>query len=165
MKLQILTPEYDAALAALIRHNLKAHGLDIPGTVYFDEGLEHLSEYYSAKPDRRVYFILLDDDGALAGGIGLAEFSLFDNCAELQKLYLGDAVKGRGLGYRLIERVEDAARERGYRRIYLETHTNLRAALHIYEKSGYVAIDKPEAVVHATMNRFFIKELPGAAAL
>lgn len=165
MKLQMLTPEYDAALAALIRHNLKAHGLDIPGTVYFDEGLEHLSEYYSARPDRRAYFILLDDGGALAGGIGLAEFPLFDDCAELQKLYLSDAVKGRGLGYRLIERVEDAGRERGYRRIYLETHTNLRAALHIYEKSGYIAIDKPEAVVHATMNRFFIKELPGTAAL
>lgn len=159
MKLQKLTPEYDAALAALIRHNLKAHGLDIPGTVYFDEGLEHLSEYYSARPDRRAYFILVDDGGALAGGIGLAEFELFENCAELQKLYLSDAVKGRGLGYRLIERVEDAARELGYRRIYLETHTNLRAALHIYEKSGYVLIDKPEAVVHATMNRFYIKAL------
>lgn len=159
MKLQKLTPEYDAPLAALIRHNLKAHGLDIPGTVYFDEGLDHLSEYYSAAPDRRAYFILVDDDGALAGGIGLAEFPLFENCAELQKLYLSATVKGRGLGYRLIEKVEDAARELGYSRIYLETHTNLRAALHIYEKSGYVAIDKPKAVIHATMNRFYIKTL------
>ena len=159
MKLQKLTPEYDAALAALIRHNLKAHRLDIPGTVYFDEGLEHLSAYYSAAPDKRAYFILVDDDGALAGGIGLAEFPLFENCAELQKLYLSDAVKGHGLGYRLIEKIEEAARELGYSQIYLETHTNLRAALHIYEKSGYVAIDKPEAVVHATMNRFFIKQL------
>ena len=159
MKLQKLTPEYDAALAALIRHNLKAHRLDIPGTVYFDEGLDHLSDYYSAAPDRRAYYVLVEDDGALAGGIGLAEFSLFENCAELQKLYLSDAMKGRGLGYRLIERVEGASRELGYSRIYLETHTNLRAALHIYEKSGYVAIDKPKAVIHATMNRFYIKTL------
>ena len=159
MKLQMLTPEYDAALAALIRHNLKMHHLDIPGTAYFDESLDHLSEYYSAMPDRRAYFILVDDGGALAGGIGLDGFPLFENCAELQKLYLSDAVKGRGLGYRLIEAVEEAARERGYAQIYLETHTNLQAALHIYEKSGYVEIDKPEAVVHATMNRFFVKKL------
>ncbi len=159
MKLQKLTPEYDAALAALIRHNLKAHRLDIPGTVYFDEGLDHLSDYYSAAPDRRAYYILVEDDGALAGGIGLAEFPLFENCAELQKLYLSDAVKGHGFGYKLIEKIEEAARELGYSQIYLETHTNLRAALHIYEKSGYVAIDKPEAVVHATMNRFYIKAL------
>lgn len=159
MKLQKLTPEYDAALAALIRHNLKAHRLDIPGTVYFDEGLDHLSDYYSAAPDRRAYYVLVEDDGALAGGIGLAEFPLFENCAELQKLYLSDAVKGHGFGYKLIEKIEEAARELGYSQIYLETHTNLRAALHIYEKSGYVAIDKPEAVVHATMNQFYIKAL------
>ena len=158
MELRRLTPEYDAALAALIRSNLKAHRLDIPGTVYFDAGLEHLSEYYSAEPDRRVYFALIDD-GTLVGGIGLAEFPLFEDCAELQKLYLSDAVKGRGLGYRLIEAVEDAARGMGYRQIYLETHTNLQAAMHIYEKSGYVLIDKPEAVVHATMNRFYLKRL------
>ena len=68
-------------------------------------------------------------------------------------------MKGRGLGYKLIGRVEDAARARGYGRMYLETHTNLEAALHIYEKSGYQRIDKPEAVVHATMNRFFLKHL------
>ena len=65
----------------------------------------------------------------------------------------------RGLGYKLIGRVEDAARARGYGRMYLETHTNLQAAMHIYEKSGYQMIDKPEAVVHATMNRFFLKHL------
>lgn len=158
MKLTELTPQYDAALAALVRYNLKAHGLDLPGTVYFDEGLDRLSEFYGAKPEKRAYFVLLDDD-TLVGGIGLAEFEPFEDCAELQKLYLSDRVKGRGLGYRLIRRVEEAARALGYRRVYLETHTNLRAALHIYEKSGYKEIEKPEAVVHATMNRFYIKEL------
>ncbi len=158
MEIQRLSPAHDAALAALIRRNLKAHGLDIPGTVYFDEGLDHLSAFYSADPARRAYFVLMDG-GRLVGGIGLAEIGLFEDCAELQKLYLDDAVKGHGLGYRLIERVEDAARSMGYRRVYLETHTNLRAAMHIYEKSGYAQIEKPAAVVHATMNRFYLKEL------
>ena len=161
MQLRTITKDYDADLAKLIRSNLKAHHLDIPGTAYFDEGLEHLSEFYLAEPEKRAYFILTEEDGSLAGGIGLAEFPLFEDCAELQKLYLADGVKGRGLGYRLIEAVEEAARARGYRRIYLETHTNLQAALHIYEKSGYAQIEKPEAVVHATMNRFYLKELRG----
>ena len=159
LKFHTLDAAHDAALAELIRYNLKKHHLDIPGTVYFDAGLDHLSEYYSAEPERRAYYVLLDDDGTLVGGIGLAEFPLFEGCAELQKLYLSDDVKGRGLGYRLIERVEAAARERGYGRMYLETHTNLQAAIHIYEKAGYAEIDKPEAVVHATMNRFYIKDL------
>ena len=43
--------------------------------------------------------------------------------------------------------------------MYLETHDNLAAAIHVYEKCGYKEIEKPAGVVHATMNRFFIKEL------
>ena len=72
MEFRELTAEYDAALAALIRYNLKKHGLDIPGTVYFDEGLDHLSDFYAEKPDQRYYFILLDDGGKLVGGMGFA---------------------------------------------------------------------------------------------
>jgi len=159
VKLVTLTPAYDGDMARLIRRSLKAHGLDIPGTAYFDESLDHLSEYYLAEPGKRAYYVLLDDDGSLAGGVGLAEFPLLDGCAELQKLYLDDRVKGHGLGYRLIERVEAAARSLGYRRVYLETHTNLAAAMHIYAKAGYAEIPKPEAVVHATMNRFYLKAL------
>ena len=37
----------NAAIAELIRKTLKAYALDIPGTVYFDEGLELLREVYS----------------------------------------------------------------------------------------------------------------------
>ena len=85
MEYRTLTAEYDAALAALIRTNLKAHHLDIPGTVYFDDGLDHLSVFYDH--EGRSYFVLLDDM-QLVGGIGLAEFEGFPDCCELQKLYL-----------------------------------------------------------------------------
>ena len=125
MELRKLTPEYDAPLAALVRKNLEAHELNLPGTVYYDRELDHLSEYYSAEPEKRAYFILLEQN-ELVGGIGYAAYAGFDQCAELQKLYLDDRVKGRGLGYRLIGKVEEAARGAGYRRMYLETHTNLR---------------------------------------
>ena len=43
--------------------------------------------------------------------------------------------------------------------MYLETHTNLEAAIHLYEKAGFTEIEKPQSVVHTTMDRFFIKEL------
>ena len=46
MQLRQLTGEYDAGVADLIRTNLKAHHLDIPGTVYFDDGLDHISDFY-----------------------------------------------------------------------------------------------------------------------
>lgn len=156
MEFKVITAADDAALAALIRKNLKAHHLDIPGTAYYDAALEHLSAYYSL-PGR--LYIVLTQNGEAVGGVGLAAFDGFDGCCELQKLYLDDRVKGRGLGYRLMERIEHEARRLGYRRIYLETHTNLQAALHLYEKTGYREIERPPFVVHSTMNRFYLKDL------
>ncbi len=153
-----IKPSDNYALADLIRVNLKAYKLDIPGTAYFDEHLDRLSEFYLADRSERFYYIL-EDEGKLAGGIGLAKIDLFEECAELQKLYLSDDVKGKGLGYKLISLIEDKARELGYKRIYLETHDNLKAAVHLYERCDYTEIDKPESVVHSTMNRFFIKDL------
>ena len=46
-----IEPHQDAAMAAIVRAALKAHGLDIPGTAYFDEALDHLSVYYD-RPGR-----------------------------------------------------------------------------------------------------------------
>ena len=159
MEIVQISPSYDLALAELIRANLKKHALDIPGTVYFDDNLNHLSDFYLADPSRRYYFIFLDESGNPVGGVGLAEFEHIDDCCELQKLYLADEYKGRGLGYKLMSLVEDKAKELGYKRIYLETHDNLEVAIHVYEKCGYKEIEKSESIVHATMNRFFIKEL------
>ena len=159
MVFQSLSDQYDAELAALIRRLLEKHGLDIPGTAYYDKSLDHLSAYYGEKPDERRYDVVLDEDGRLVGGIGLAEFPPFENCCELQKLYLDAGEQGHGFGYRMIDHIEKVARELGYKKIYLETHTNLEAAIHIYEQSGFRAVEQPESVVHSTMNRFFIKDL------
>ena len=156
MKYEPLSSKHDSAIAKLIRQNLETHHLDIPGTVYFDEGLDHLSGFYDHSGS--AYYVLTED-AEVIGGIGLAEFMGFEDCCELQKLYLSDRAKGHGIGYEMISFIEEKARELGYKRIYLETHTNLQAAIHIYEKSGYVEIDRPKCVVHSTMNRFYLKEL------
>ncbi|WP_458457419.1 GNAT family N-acetyltransferase [Pseudobutyrivibrio sp.] len=158
MHYRIIEPKDDLILADIIRTNLKANNLDIPGTVYFDDNLNHLSDYYLASP-RRTYFIALDDADNIIGGIGLAELDFMDGTAELQKLYLTDAAKGQGLSYKLVELVEKVAVDRGYKQIYLETHTNLMTAIHVYEKCGYKQIEKPNEVVHSSMNRFYLKEL------
>lgn len=152
-----LLPNDDLDLAEIIRTNLKAHALDIPGTVYFDDNLNHLSGYYG-ESDMREYFIL-EEDGKILGGVGFAEFSKPDGIAELQKLYLTNEVKGRGLGRYLVELVIEKAKEAGYKKLYLETHTNLQTALIVYEKCGFIEIEKPDSVNHSTMNKFYIMDL------
>ena len=154
-----ITEKDDAALARIVRDNLERHGLALPGTAYYDEQLDHLSGYYLADPAKRFYLVLRDRAGQTLGGVGVAELPFFEGCGELQKLYLADEAKGAGLGYALIGRIEEKARALGYKRLYLETHTNLRAAIHVYEKSGYRPIARPAEAVHGTMDRFFIKDL------
>lgn len=158
-RIEPICAEDDEKIATIVRGNLEHYGLDIPGTAYFDPELNHLSAFYNALPDSRIYFILKDSQGQVAGGIGLAEFSHFDRCAEIQKLYLADREKGKGLGRTLLERAEKQAVEMGYRRLYLETHSNLKEAIALYEKMGYKLLPKPDFVVHTTMNCFYMKEL------
>ena len=154
-----ITESDDPLIAEIIRTNLKKFHLDIPGTVYFDPEVDHLSQYYDMLPDKRHYFIVTDRAGQMLGGCGLAEFDGFDRCAELQKLYLIDTAKGKGISKYLVQAVEDFARKAGYQRVYLETHTNLEIAIRLYEKVGYQQIGRPASVQHSTMNRFYLKEL------
>ena len=152
-----ILPKDNKALAEIIRYNLKNHGLDIPGTVYFDAELDRLSEFYSNSVTRG-YFVLVDGNDNVIGGIGFAEFPCIRNCAELQKLYLAESAKGVGLGYVLISFVEEKMAEAGFGSSYLETHENLKVAIHIYEKSGYVRIERPKDVVHGAMTHFYFKK-------
>ena len=76
----------------------------------------------------------------MIGGVGIAEFEGLPNCAELQKLYLCDGEKGKGYGKLLMQAAADFARSAGYKCLYLETHTNLEAAIGLYEKMGFEKI-------------------------
>ena len=156
MEFAPIEPHQDAAMAAIVRAALKEHGLDKPGTAYFDASLDHLSAYYD-RPGR-AYYVLLDGE-TVVGGVGVAEFEDLPGGCELQKLYLAPAFHGRGLGSRMIRYIEDRARALGYRQIYLETHTALQAALRAYERAGYRSIPRPSSVIHTTMDRFYLKEL------
>ena len=157
LELREMTAADDKAVAAFIRHSLKQHGLDIPGTVYFDKELDHLSRFYGHSG--RKYFVLENASGKVVGGIGYAAFAGMKDAAELLKLYLDDSARGAGMGYKMIVFIENEMRKAGFKMSYLEPHDDLQAAIHIYEKSGYTETERPEAVVHSTMNRFFIKKL------
>ncbi len=158
MNYRTIEQKDDLILAEIIRANLRANNLDIPGTVYYDDNLNHLSDFYLAS-NLRSYIVAINDSGNIVGGVGLAELDFMEDTAELQKLYLTDEAKGKGLSYELMNLVENAAREKGYKQIYLETHTNLAIAIHVYERCGYEQIEKPAEVVHNSMNRFYLKTL------
>jgi N-acetylglutamate synthase-like GNAT family acetyltransferase len=80
-------------------------------------------------------FWVLEDAGRVVGCAAIAFHSGF---AEMKKVYLDRAWRGRGLGRRLVETVEEAARRRGARRIELWSDTRFATAHAVYERLGYV---------------------------
>ena len=60
----------DPHMARLVRESLRRHGLDIPGTAYFDPELDHLSAHYALRPDRQIGRPSVDDP--LRGGVRVA---------------------------------------------------------------------------------------------
>ncbi len=159
MKIRQILPTDDSCLAQIVRSSLRSKGLDIPGTAYFDPELDHLSSYYLADPGSRCYLVVEDEEGLVAGGVGLARLPWDSVCAEVQKLYLADRVKGRGLGRVLMEVLEREARAMGFSSLYLETHSTLRTAVALYRSMGYVEVERPEGAIHSAMDCFMRKEL------
>lgn len=56
-------------------------------------------------------------------------------------------------------RAESRAKELGYRRLYLETHSALAAAIRMYEALGYRRLAHSLSSLHGAMDHFYIKEL------
>ncbi len=71
----------------------------------------------------------------LIGTVGL--YPRGEGVAELRKMYLQKASRGRGLGRMMLERVLARARELGFRRIELETSSKLIEAIGLYKKYGF----------------------------
>lgn len=150
----------DEAIAAIVRRALEAHGLDVPGTAYFDPELDHLSVFYAAEPGC-AYFVAEDEQtGQVVGGAGYAHMTGTDGVAEVQKLYVDASARGRGIAKALMDAVESGARAAGYHAVYLETHHALAAAIGLYRARGYRELDGPlPGSPHTTMDYFFTKDL------
>ena len=84
------------------------------------------------------FWVVVDAAGAIVGSAGLQPESGGD--CELRKMYLAPAVRGRGLGRRLLELAVARAGELGFRRVTLGTASVLQPAIRLYERAGFEPI-------------------------
>jgi putative acetyltransferase len=89
-----------------------------------------------------VFRVLIDDKGAIVGCGGL--YPLAQGEAEIRKMYFLPRARGQGYGRRLLEDLLAEARKRGYRRVVLETASQLKEAIALYRRAGF----KPYAREH-----------------
>ncbi|KJW13348.1 GNAT family N-acetyltransferase [Levilactobacillus spicheri] len=159
MLIRTMEARDNPAMKQILRDDLRAAGLDIPGTAYDDANLDTLAQFYAARNDRH-YWVVENERGEVVGGAGCAAYDPDHGVAELQKVYLRTDARGHGLSYQLIDRVTAFARSVGYQELYLETHHRLAAAIHVYEKLGFHRLPGPLLVAsHSTMDRFYLKSL------
>src|SRR5215470_731389 len=100
--------------------------------------------------------VVLGREGAQAiGCAGLRP--LGEGVLELKHFFLATQVRGRGLGRKLLEGVEEVARSLGARRIVLDTAAPLTEAAALYRSAGYLAI--PRYNDNPQCNAWFGKDL------
>lgn len=123
------------------------------GVLYTDLGYPPVFEHYVIQafadfvakfsPARdRVW--IAEVDGRFAGSIAVK--GLPRATSQLRFLLVEPEARGHGVGKALVARVLDDARERGDRRVVLETASDLTAARAIYASFGFVQTESTDAI-------------------
>ena len=133
-------PHEAEAVARLIVEFRDHLGLDWPSANAFLAGVERLIEDANT-----AYLLAAPDDDSPPAGVAQVRFRYglwwaADDCL-LEDLFVRDDARGHGLGGALVQAVVDLARERGCRRIELDTNEANEPAIALYERFGFSAVD------------------------
>jgi putative acetyltransferase len=135
------TAQDDAAIAKVIRDVSAEYGLTADkGYSVADPTLDCLSQIYS---QAGANYWIIELEGRILGGAGIAPLANNEGVCELQKMYFMPEIRGKGLATRVALMALDFARETGYRSCYLETTAALNEAVKLYEKLGFVHLSAP----------------------
>ena len=141
MIIRKIIPSDDKSLAIVIRRTLEEFKVDKPGTVYFDESTDHLSDIFTV--NNCAYFVV-EVDGEIAGGCGFYPTDgLPHDTVELVKMYLSNRFRRNGFGQKLLDKCMEEAKNAGNTRMYIETMHELIYAISMYKKNGFYHLDKP----------------------
>jgi putative acetyltransferase len=117
------TPEVRALIAELD---------EVLGAAYEPHQRHGLSIAQLFEPHVRFFVARLDGTAAGCGGV-----ALFDDYAEVKRMYTRPAVRGRGLAKAVLRRIEDEARASGRPMLRLETGHYQREAVGLYRRAGF----------------------------
>jgi putative acetyltransferase len=146
-------PEDRGAAAAVIRSSLSEYGLgwEADGA---DRDVLEVETYYL---DRGGEFWVVEDRGQIVGTSAYYPIERGQQAVEIRKMYLLPIARGQGLGRHLLGELERVIATKGYREIWIETASILKAAVQLYEQSGY---QPATGVETSRCDRVYVKLLP-----
>ncbi len=86
-------------------------------------------------------------------------FRPYEDAAELKRMFVAPAFRGRGLGRRMLRFLERAAAQRGFARAMLETGTQQPEAIGLYRSQGWRPIPSYGPYVGDPLSVCFEKHL------
>jgi len=130
-----IQPADNEQIERVIRACFHEFKIPLEGTAYSD--VETTRMYESYQNGNEVYFVV-DVDGKVLGGGGIKPLKDFETeVCEIQKMYFSPDIRGKGYGKQLLERSLLSAKAFGYKQCYIESASQLKAAIHIYESYGF----------------------------
>ncbi|MGH3322001.1 MAG: GNAT family N-acetyltransferase [Streptosporangiaceae bacterium] len=103
----------------------------------FDPARTVSAEPTELSPPRGAFLVVwVDEEPRGCGAVG----SLSQGIAEIKRMWIDPAVRGAGLGRRLLTALEGAARRRGHHEARLDTSAHLPEAIGLYRSAGYEEI-------------------------
>jgi putative acetyltransferase len=105
---------------------------DVLGAVYEAHQRHGLSIEQLFQPQVRFFMARLDGIAVGCGGV-----AMFDDYAEVKRMYTRPVTRGRGIAKAVLHKIEDEARGAGVTVLRLETGTQQREAIGLYERMGF----------------------------
>jgi putative acetyltransferase len=149
VKIRAATNRDVQSIRRLVFDVLIEHGL-LPDPEVTDADLLDIEENYLKRGG--TFEVIEDAEGNLAGTVGL--YPVNDETCELRKMYFALQVRGRGLGLHILERVVNSARERGFKKITLETSSRLEKAIRLYTRFGFKPYEAEHRSTRSDCNYF-----------
>jgi Acetyltransferases len=102
-------------------------------------GEENRMEYIQYNKLDDIHDVIVAFDGDLP--VGCASFKKYDEeCAEVKRVFIKEECRGCGIANTLMQLLENATRDKGFRYLILESGEPLVSAMALYRKIGYEVI-------------------------
>jgi GNAT superfamily N-acetyltransferase len=135
---------------------LASYLAEIQAAFGYDETHGGATEPDDFMPPHGRMFVVRDTDGTAAGCGGVR--LLGEDTAEVKRMWLHPAMRGRGAGWALLNTLEAEAVALGANRGVLDTNATLTSALALYRAAGWVEVERYNDNDEAT--HWFAKDLP-----